>query len=549
MSHLLEALGRGLPCDLGDVLDRYYWSPQLRTVQELTAEAEAHPQWPDIHCQLGLAYLRGMQLAPAVEHLQTACRIKPDYLAARVAMAAAYHASGQVAKALEQLEIANQTHTGEPAVLFAIGFCYEVLNQPQRAADYYRDTIRRDEAFMAARQRLAAVALRLDTVQEAIEHYQVLRQQNPQDTWVRSALAHLYYRAGQYGLAVDEFESAIAMEPENWSLTDDEVEAMVADGLIREAIERLHGLIEQQGPFADLHVRLADLYAQVGNDDAAMKHYRLALEIQDNYLEAQVKMGTQHLSCGRWEEAAEVFGEACELNDRLLVSYVGIGVCQAAMGRREDAISSFELAAAVEPNSTLLLAEMSKLQLKAVLAGELEKGFELAPEGQPPDIVLEPDDLLHRQVERHQECLQAHPDYADVRYRYGVLLRAEGRGAEAMEQFAKAVELNPSYVQALIKLGITQQELGMAEEAIETFKRALEIQPKYVDLHYRLGLLYTDRRELEQAMQHMEVAAAAAPEQGEIRTGLALALQNMGLMDRAATVWRSLQLVNSHGTS
>ncbi len=406
--------------------------------------------------------------------------------------------------------------------------------------------MRREETFTAARQRLAAVALRLDNLDEAIEQYQVLRQQNPQDSWVRSALAHLYYRAGQYGLAVEEFESAIAMEPENWSLMDDEVEAMVADGLIREAIERLHGLIEQQGPFADLHVRLADLYAQIGNDDAAMKHYRLALDIQDNYLEARVKMGTQHLSCGRWEEAAEAFGEACELNDRLLVNYVGIGVCQAAMGRREDAISSFELAAAIEPNSTLLLAEMSKLQLRAALAAEIDKGFELdRPTPPPPDIALDHDDLLHKQVERHQECLQAHPNYADLRYRYGVLLRAEGRGAEAMEQFAKAVELNPSYVQAIIKLGITQQELGMVDEAIETFQRALEIQPQYVDLHYRLGLLYTDRREFDEAVRHMEAAAAAAPDQGEIRAGLALALQNMGLVDRAATVWRSLKLVNS----
>jgi tetratricopeptide (TPR) repeat protein len=270
VSHLLEALGRGLPSDLGDVLDRFYWSPPLRTVNELTAEAEAHPQWPDIRCQLGLAYLRGMELEPALEHLQTACRIKPDYLAARVALAAAYHSSGQVAKALEQLEIANQTHTGEPAVLFAIGFCYELLNEPLRAAEYYRDAVKREERFTAARQRLAAVAIRMDRLEEAIEQYVALRQQNPQDPWVRSALAHLYYRAGQYGPAVDEFESAIALEPENWSLIDDEVEAMVADGLVREAIERLHGLIEQQGPFADLHVRLADLYAQIGNDDAAM---------------------------------------------------------------------------------------------------------------------------------------------------------------------------------------------------------------------------------------------------------------------------------------
>jgi tetratricopeptide (TPR) repeat protein len=543
VSHLLETLGRGLPSDLGDTLDRYYWSPQLRSIKDLTAEAEAHPQWPDIRCQLGLAYLRGMDLEQAIEHLQGACRIKPDYLAARVALAAAYHATGQVPKALEQLEIANQTHIGEPAILFAIGFCHELLSQPQRAAEYYRDTIQRDGAFTPARQRLAAVALMLEDLDEAIEQYQALRHQDPQNSWVRSALAHLYYRAGQYSLAIEEFESAIAMEPENWSLVDDEVEALVADGLVREAIERLHGLIEQQGPFADLHVRLADLYAQIGDDDSAMKHYHLALDIQGNYLEAMVKMGTQHLVCGRWEEAAEAFHEACELNDQLLVNYVGIGVAQAAMGRREDAINSFELAGAVEPNSTILLAEMSKLQLKAALAEEIEKGFDFAPDAAPPDIDLDHDDLLHKQVQRHLECIQAHPNYADLRYRYGVFLRAEGRGAEAMEQFAKAVELNPSYVQAIIKLGITQQELGMVDEAIETLKRALEIQPQYVDLHYRLGLLYTDRRQFDQAVQHME--AAATQDHGEIRAGLALALQNLGLMDRAATVWRNLKLASS----
>ena len=547
MSHLLELLGRGLPTDLGDLLDRYYWSPQLRSIQELTAICSEHPQWPDIRCQLGLAYLRAMQLDEAMEHLQSACRIKPDYLAARIALAATHHAAGQVEKALEHLEIANRTHTGEPAVLFAIGFCRELLGEPQRAAEYYRDAIRRDETMVPARQRLAAVALYQNELDEAIEQYCWLRQNEPQNSWVRSALAHLYYRTGQYSLAVEEFESAIAMEPENWSLVDDEVEALVADGLIREAIERLHSLIEQQGPFPDLHVRLADLYGQIGDDDAAMKHYRLALSLQGNYLEAMVKLGTQHLVCGRWEEAAEAFHEACELNDRLLVSYVGIGVSQAAMGRRTDAINSLELAGAVEPNSVILLAEMSKLQLKAALAEEVEKSFATGGESAMPEIALDHDDLLHKQIDRHMEWINLHPNYADLRYRYGVLLRAEGRCAEAMEQFAKAVELNPSYVQAIIKLGITQQELGMVDEAIETFRRALELKPNYVDLHYKLGLLYTDRRQFEQAVQHMEAAAEGAPDHTEVRAGLALALQNMGLMDRAATVWRSLRQVNHSG--
>ena len=39
-------------------------------------------------------------------------------------------------------------------------------------------------------------------------------------------------------------------------------------------------------------------------------------------------------------------------------------------------------------------------------------------------------------------------------------------------------------------------------------------------------------------------AAAGAPDNGQVRAGLALALQNMGLMDRAAAVWRDLWRMN-----
>ena len=110
----------------------------------------------------------------------------------------------------------------------------------------------------------------------------------------------------------------------------------------------------------------------------------------------------------------------------------------------------------------------------------------------------------------------------------------------AIRLFARAVEIHPTYVQAIIKLGITQQELGKLDEATETFRRALEIQPKWVDVHYRLGVLYTDRRRFEEAAHHMVEAAEGAPDNEQVRAGLALSLQNMGLMDRAAAAWRSL---------
>lgn len=539
MSQLLELLGRGLQDDLGDLLDRYFWTPPVRTTQQLEDACRAPGDHPDLHLQLGLAYLRGQQIPEAAGHLKLACRQKPDFFAARVALAAACHEQGDHAGAIENLQIANGVHGDQAPVLFAIGFSLEKLRKPAEAMEYYRDAIKQDPAFVPARQRLAAVDLTLEDLDEAIEQYEAMRIELPQFPWVRTTLAHLYFRAGQFSRAVEEFECAIAMEPENWSLVDEEVEALVADGQVREAIERLHELLQNQGDFADLHVRLGDLYSQSGNDAAALKHFHAALEIQPNYLEAEVKLGTHHLVAGRWEQAAETFAEAAELNEDLLASYIGMGVAQEAGGKHDQALASFDLAAAIEPNSTLLLAEMARLQLKAAAAEEMQ-GDLSAPEPASGEAQIDNDDLLRKQLQRHAEQVEINPTHADLRYRYGVLLRAEGRNGEAMEQFARAVEINPTYVQAIVKLGISQQELGLIAEAVETFKKALELKAHYVDVHYRLALLYTDRRELAEAVKHMEAAVEGAPDNGQIRASLALSLQNMGLADRTAATWRSL---------
>ncbi len=540
MSYLLEMLGRGADTDLEDLLARYYWSPQPRDIDELRQACEDRPDRLEAHLQLGLAYLRGSETEDAIRHLGHVCRQKPDHLAARLALSSAYLEQGDANSAIDHLRIASQNHPGEVPILFALGFCNEKLNERSTAAEYYRDVVRRDGSFLVARERLAAVAVALGETEEAVRQYVALRDARPELTWVRCALAHLYYRAGQYDLAVDEFETAIAMEPENWALLDDQVEALAAQGQLREAIERLHSLVAEQGDVADLHVRLADLYSQVGDDSAAMKHYLHAIDLEPNYLEGLVKLGTHQLIFGRWEEAAELFHRAADLNDQVLLSYVGLGVAQAAAGRRPDAINSFDLAAAVEPNSTLLLAETARLQLKVALADEFAKSFETGEPAKVSAADLTNDHLLHMQIDRHVEEVARRPDHADLRYRYGVLLRAEGRHGDALEQFRKAVDLNPTYVQAIMKLGLVQQELGMYEDAIETYKAALEIKPHYVDLHYRLGVLYTDRRMFEEAVQHMEAASRGAPDNERIRAGLALSLQNMGLMDRASATWRSL---------
>ncbi len=549
MSYLLQLLGRGLGSDLGEVLDRYYWSPQSCSLAELESRCASAGHDLQLHLQLGLAYIRSARLDDAIAHLRRLCHREPGSLAGRLALASALAEHGDLPEALDHLTIANQNHTGEPRVLFAIGFCLEKLQRGREAFAYYRDAVARDPRLVAARERLAALALANDDLDEAIRQYETLRFELAEQPWVRGALAMLYHRDGQHARSIEEFEAAIALEPENWALIDDQVESLVADGQVREAIERLHELIDDQGPFADLHCRLADLYSRIGDDKAAMQYYGLAIEFQPDYMEAKIKLGTHHLVCGRWDEAAEAFCEAGGINDRSMQNYVGMGVAQLAAGRRAEAMNSFELAAAVEPNSTLLITEMAKLQLKSAVAEEFIRSFSVPGDLPVAEVALDNDDLLHTQLARHADQVAARPGHADVRYRYGVLLRSEGRLAEALEQFTAAVEINPAYTQALIHKGITEQELGKTDETIETFKSVLDVKPHYVDLHYRLGLLYTDRREFDQAVEHMEAAAEGAADNEQIRAGLALSLQNMGLMDRAAATWRSLRKMHQGSTT
>ncbi len=549
MSHLLELLGQGLDGSLEETLGRFFWGAGRLSVTELAVQAAQHPDWPDVQCQLGLAYLRAAKTGQAIEPLARACRQKPDFLAARLALASALTELGLHDKALGHLRLANQTHAGEPAILFALGYLLEKLDRADEAAGYYREALAAKADLLAARHRLAAIALFHDRLEEATDQYEYLVRYDPGDTHARIALAQLYHRRGLHGQAVEQFGNAIAMEPENWALVDEQTEALAADGQLREAIERLEEMIAAQGDLPDLHLRLADLYGQVGDDPTALAHFERAMELQPGYLEAAVKLGTHHLTQGRWAEASEAFAQASELNDDLLTAYVGLGVAQAAGGDQAAAIQSFELAGAVEPNSTLLVREMARLQLKAALgtappAGPLDDDPDADAPALGPVDDPQGDDLLQLQLTRHAEQVRDHPGFADVRYRYGVLLRAEGRLVEALEQFDAALEINPTYTKAIIKKGLTLQDLGRIDQAIETLATALELHPKYVDLHYRLGLLYTEGRLFEQAVQHLEATSREGPDNRTIRANLALALQNMGLMDRAAATWRSLARIH-----
>ncbi|MCD4825519.1 MAG: hypothetical protein K8S55_13055, partial [Phycisphaerae bacterium] len=485
MSFLLEVFGRGLEYDLREVLRPFYWQDGLVFAESPAPQLHKEQTQDEKSLHLGLANWREGRLGEAEEHLSQACVANRENTPARAALACVLEECGNYPVALQQLFVLNRFCPDQPAIQFAIGLYCEKCDQPANAWGYYQRAIELDADNEPARMRLAAVALKTGLLDDSIEQYVHLCRLLPAETQLRSSLGNLYFLAENYPKAAEMFETVIAMLPDNWSLNDEQIARLIAQGEHRRAIRKTLEDIETQGPFADLYLRLANLYSMAGDDGPAVNNYLRALNIQPGYQDALVKLATHHLLFGRWEESAETFGKAAEINDRLVLNYIGMGVAQAMADKMNRAAHSFELATSIEPNSTLLQAQMIRLHWKIFVAGESPD----SPIADPPQDTGQADEreILQNELQCHVEWVAQYPENALSRFNYAVLLRSSGRAIEATREFLRVSLLHPTHLPALAKLGVLLKEQDRDEFAARIFQRILRPDETRLNFYYGMA--------------------------------------------------------------
>ncbi|MFH1746502.1 MAG: tetratricopeptide repeat protein [Planctomycetota bacterium] len=537
MSYLLETLGRGLLVELLAAFENQLPGSSDEDHHELHQRRLASPSSADLAIRYGVSCLRRMHLAEARQAFESALELTSTSPQPALGLACVHDQLDQPRQTLRYLSIAQAHDPDDPAIAFAIGFCHERQGNQTAAIASYRRSVELCPQLRNAHERLAAIAIHDGDWREAVSCYEQLAEFEPGNLDVLLVLANLYLQCNRTSAAADRYQDTLLIEPE---LSDDSLghaDELLDEGRIQEAIETLERLVRKYPDVAPFHIHLGDLYAKAGQDPRAMAEYRLALEMQPDLLEATVKLGTQHLRQGHYVDAAQTFNRAVELNDRLMLAFVGLGISQHAAGQEHEALATLDLAVSLEPSTTLLFAETARLHLKSESLNQ-----DSASVGYQHDTDDEADeaDFLAESIRRHRQALASSPNYPDLYYRYGLLLRQAGEHEEAIQAFKNAVEMNPNYTKALVKLGVCLKETGQTDEAIDIFRRALTLDSQYVDVHYQLGLLFAQRNRFELAVEEFEHAVAGNQQNLKFRANLALALQNIGMMDRAAATWHSI---------
>jgi len=521
MSRLLEILGRAITVDTGELIG--HW---LNAVGLPAGGSES-----DRDGRLGRAVelIGEMKLDAAAEQLRIHLFESPSCTYGRLAAAAICLHNGQLQHAINELGSVYLRQPTNTMALYALGHCYERLGKEAQAVEFYQDCLKFKRYLELPSQRLAAIYFKNGQLERAIQQYELLQSEYPDDIAALITLGHLYMATGRNAHAVETFNRAILIHPDNFHAQDDDADHLIAGGELYEALEQIEDMLQTEPGRTDLLIRRADVLRMLGATTDAVSQYEEAVRLCPDFLEATIKLGTQYLQMDQDQLAAEQFNRAVEINDQIVDAYIGLASSQKSAGATSEALGTLSLAAAIQPNSSLLFAETASLRFKA--------GF---GENFTSEAKDEPGALTQAVIAAHRQQAAQRPQNADLHYRLGLLMLNASRIADAARSFQAALEINSVYTRARSKLAICLLEMDRKREALDCLAGHECLGKDTLDLHYKTALLYCDRLKFASSLINLEHQLESNFACSDATANISIILQNLGLLDRVAATWDNL---------
>jgi len=192
------------------------------------------------------------------------------------------------------------------------------------------------------------------------------------------------------------------------------------------------------------HFTLGNSYAAAGEDAAAEREYRSALEINRRYPQAHFDLIAGNL-------------------------YAALGDLQQRGGRADEALAAFAQWVRAEPRSTAARVRFGDALLQAGRVDEAAVQFETALREDPQD----------RGALTGAAWIQLDREEPDARKLFGagLCLIGLGRDEEAARTFIEVLDREPGYWQALGNLAGIRERQGRLDEARRAYRELLRLNP------------------------------------------------------------------------
>jgi predicted Zn-dependent protease len=269
---------------------------------------------------------------------------------------------------------------------------------------------------------------------------------------LRDELFRLRRTAKGHSESEEAYVSAIERAPLDSYLNVRYGEFLVADGRLRDAVQRYQKILEAQPFNMTVRVALAQAMARGGMKDEAIATVTSSLTpYRYSHKEALLMLGTYYAKAGMIADARVVYQELNKM----------------------------------DPDNVDVLVNLAAA---ASHAGDLN--------------------AMKRSLDR---VLEIAPDSVQATINMGNYHAKNNQPAEAQEWFAQAVEAEPQSELAHIGLGIQSIRLGQIDRGIEHITKAVELKPDFIEGYQLLAALCAQAGQTDKARQYAELAELFRP--------------------------------------
>jgi tetratricopeptide (TPR) repeat protein len=277
----------------------------------------------------------------------------------------------------------------------------------------------------------------------------------PTPTPTRSAYYYVveaeeFYRQGNLGAAIEAFERAHELDPDDVTIHVPLVKLLTLQGHTREAVELGEDGVALAEEYAPIWAVLCMAYDWDGEVPAAIDSCRRSLDIDPTYAEGYAYLAEAYADAGRWDDAVEEIQIALELNPNSVDAHRNHGYVLEMMGNWSGAVQAY------------------------------------------------------------QRALEIHPNLAYIYVALGWNYQALADTASAIESFRRASELAPDWAEPLDRLGWAYRAIEDYEQAQFYLEQAIEVDPEYASAYGHLAYTFWSRRNYEDAIPNYQRAIELA---------------------------------------
>lgn len=392
-------------------------------VNDLQSVVTRSPANAVVRFNLGRALVAKGDLEQAKVQFQEASRLKPDYIAPKLALATLATYRKDFGGALQNADEVLKLEPGNLGARLIRSSALAAVGNRDQARKELEATVKMAPESREAHVQIGLLNLADKRYAEAERIFTKLYQADREDLRGLMGLSETYAGQGNYDKAMQLLETELARRPGTAQIRLALGNLAFRAKRYDHAIRNYQAILKQQPNDGGVYLRLGETYRMMGDTKSAMDSFQKARELLPDDVQPSLQLALLLDSSGQHEEARPVYEQVLRLQPDNPVALNNLAYLIAEAGGDLD--------------QALAMAERARQRLPTDLNVADTLGWIYIKKGLNDNAVSIFRDLVTRK-----------PDVSTFRYHLGMALYTKGEKVQARKELQAALQLKPSPAEA-----------------------------------------------------------------------------------------------------